>query len=1031
MNDIQIRNTLEKLKRFENTLKPYLFDPVDEIKQIDFLETQETFYHIPDSGYRKMNPGERWGQEKAVGYFRTQYRIPERLNGKTLFLKPHTLGYETLFLLNQMPHGIFANRLGNHYCNLLCSNARAAETYDICLEVYCGHYIRGCQPFEYAPMRDFSSTYDGLEICEKNELINQFYFALRIINEMVEALEPTSYRRADLINTLEKVHNIIYYDPDHVSREAFDLALSNALPLLLEQLTKKNGPTAPVVSLVGHSHMDTAWLWSRTETIKKCARTFANQLALMEQYPEHHFIQSSAYHGEMILKHYPQLFKKIQQKVQEHRYEPNGAVYVECDCNITGGEALIRQFLWGQRFTQKHFNFTSDTFWLPDTFGYSASIPQIMKGCRVNYFATTKMAWNDSTDFPYDSFLWEGIDGSRVFCHFPKTHENPYPKALARLLFEDTKKGNTIKDKRYSQMKLLAYGYGDGGGGPQFEQLECGRLLADVEGMPKAQFTNVSDFMRKLEASMPEKPVYSGELYLELHRGTLTNQHEIKRNNRKAEITLHDLEFLTVSTSVKQDSIAENTEIAPLMKLLLINQFHDILPGTGIPIVQEDCRRDMRYVLAQASDHIKKMTDKQRKDDTVSVTNTLSFTRNDVLYLDIKEGMIVDEAVDQQWIVDVEGHRYLAVSGISLQPYETKELHLIPGHPSGHSAFICDDLRVQTPHARICFNEQGAIDSFFDLHMRRELRGEGYPLNTFLMAEDVSLAWDNWDIDADLMQKMHPTAEMISRRIVSDGPLELRIESEYRLSEKSTLTQQMIFQAASPEIRFQTIINWQEDHRFLKTAFDTSIFAQVSRSEIQFGYLERPTHNNSDQEAAKFEVCCHKYVDLSESRCGVALLNDCKYGVYAKGRSLRLSLHKGGCNPDFTGDKGSHKVVYSFLPHNEHFSARSVIQPAYLLNYPILQGNTSASEFSPVCTIDQENVICESVKPCEDSQKAYILRLYEAEGTGTHVILHIQHPVKKIEETNMLEEPQRELGDDCNAALTFHPFEIKTIKVYY
>lgn len=1037
LDESQILNLLGKMKRFETTLEPLIFETVDEICDVSLMETKDVLYEIPREGYRPIAKGEAWGGEEVDGFFRMSYTVPDALAGTPLFLKPHTQGYESLLWVDGKPFGTYATKIvvtthGNHYCDLIRMDPKAGEKIELCVEVYCGHYVRGTQPFEYDGRRDFTAVYSGMEICVKNRLVSDFFFDLKTVNEMIEGMEKTSYRRADLINTLEKIHRIIYYDPDNIDRATFENALSDADELLKEQLQKPNGPTAPFAGFIGHSHMDTAWLWHRDETIKKCARTYSNQLALMEQYPEHRFMQSSAFHGEMLLEHYPELFERIRQKVKEGRYEPNGGVYVECDCNITGGESMIRQFLWGQRFTREHFGYTSDTFWLPDTFGYSAAIPQIMKGCEVQYFVTTKMSWNDTTDFPYDSFLWEGLDGTRVLSHFPKTHDFPSPTALIQFLYARDRHGDVVKDKRLSRMKMLGYGFGDGGGGPQFEQIEMGKRLRDVEGMPRSEFLSVSEFMKRLKTSMPEPPVYSGELYLEYHRGTLTNQHQIKRNNRKAEIALHDLEMMTVQKAVRAGIPADGKDIRPLTRLLLINQFHDILPGTGLPRVNQECRRDISHVIETANAMIGELLCASEKEEkTVSVTNTLSFPREDTLYISAPRGYAVSEAAACQRITDVEGREWLALSGIRLQAMETRVLHLVPENREVASAFLLDGDSLETPFASVRFDENGGIASLIDKRMNRQLRGDGYPLNTFLLAEDVSLKWDNWDIDADLMPKMKPDARLLSRRVVCDGVIELRIESEYRLTPKSTLVQQMIFSAVTPEIRFETVIHWQDDHRFLKVAFDTPVFASESREETQFGYALRPTHDNNPQDIAKFEVCCHKYADLSESRWGIALLNDCKYGIQAKQRSLRLSLHKGGCNPDFTGDKGDHKVVYSFLPHDTAFGADSVILPAYRLNYPVRPGHAEAGSLPALFTLRDSNIICEAVKPCEDARRAYILRLYEAEGTSTETCLHFCHPVRDLFITNMLEENRQRLGDGEDVTLTFRPFEIKTLKVEY
>ena len=400
--------------------------------------------------------------------------------------------------------------------------------------------------------------------------------------------------KSKAMNALIDAHKVIYYSPEDVSEENFFEGIRKAHTCFKEVLSIKNGPLAPVAGIIGHSHMDTAWLWHVDETVKKCARTFSNQLSLMEQYPEHRFIQSSALHSDMMRKHYPELFLRIKEKVREGRYEPNGAVWVECDCNITSGESMIRQFLWGQRFNEKHFGYRSDSFWLPDTFGYSASIPQIMKGCGVDYFLTTKLSWNDTNTFPYNTFYWQGIDGTRVFSHFNTIQSWPDPREL-RAAFENNPQPSVTNSR------LVTYGYGDGGGGPQFEMLESARRCMDLCDVPRIKYTSVSDFMKELEKECHEPDTYRGELYLELHRGTLTNQHEIKYNNRKAELALRDLELLTVCESARKGKPVSAEKTNELYETLLLNQFHDILPGTCINRAHEECKAQMRELLAKTA----------------------------------------------------------------------------------------------------------------------------------------------------------------------------------------------------------------------------------------------------------------------------------------------------------------------------------------------------------------------------------------------------------------------------------------------
>ena len=1031
LNDVQITRCLSKLRRFCNMLDPMIFEKVCSLP-FEKFETPEQYHSIPDVAYTPISTGDVWGGEGTYCWFKSSYTVPESLAGRPLFLRPSVGGYEAMLWVDGKPMGTYATKIvvtghGNHYCDMIAQHPSAGQTLELAIEFYAGHYVMGEQPFETRPRSDFRFTYQTIDLCVRNELVTKFLFDLQTLLSLYDALEDSSYRRAEIENVLVRLHEIVYYSPDDIDRATFDAALEEGLAVMAPSLARTNGnATVPYVGLIGHSHMDTAWLWHIDETIKKCARTSSNQMNLMEQYPEYKFVQSSSYHSDMIRRHYPELFERIREKVAEGRYEPNGGVWVECDCNITSGESMIRQFLWGQRFTREHFGYTSDAFWLPDTFGYSAAIPQIMQGCDVHYFLTTKIAWNDTNPFPYDSFYWKGIDGTTVFAHFNKTHIGTLPHEVMPLLHN--KKGNdSVRQKNVSQSKLISFGFGDGGGGPQWDQIEHSLRCKDLEGCPKYEYTTVSDFMKRLEAEVQDPATYAGELYLELHRGTLTNQHEIKRNNRLSEIALHNLEVLTVARAVAAQEIASDEAFREMQNTLLVNQFHDILPGTCIPRANHQAKDEMTALLAQAHQLTDSLLDRDDTAKHLTVYNPSSYERNDVLYLDGSVSGV--SGYRTQRVSTVRGEEKLAVGGLTIAPYASVQLDEC-GASESASSFAYDGKTLETPFATVTFTEDGTISSFYDRTAARELCGEGYPLNTFLLAEDVPAGWDNWDIDADVELKFRPSAQLLSESVVSDGSVEFRIRRSYRLTAKSTLTQDMIFYADSPEVRFETLMDWNDDHRLLKTAFDTDVFSDFVRQEIQFGYLKRPTTRNNSVEQAKFEVLNHKYTDLSEQNYGVAILNDCKYGISAFGGQLRLTLHRGGVRPDFTGDHGQHYCEYSFLPHASGFSAESVVRPAYLLNvkHLVVRGGTAVASFAQT---DDSNVVIETIKPCEDRERALILRLYESEGGRTNTMLHLGFEPTGVWETNMLEETQRTLDTSSSIPLTLRPFEIKTIKIAY
>ena len=1024
-NDKYIERTHKKIEAVLELYAAHIFRTVGAPDKVYAYHTTEHLRKPPVAEQMtEIVPGTKWGEEWGNMWLHTSFTVPAELEGEQLCVIPDVNALEILCFKNGKPAGIINSKNqflgGMHSAMFVEASAKAGSTVELDFECYAGHDCLECMPYENydrdetAP-QDFTRLYEGVRMVVVDKAIRDFVFDTATALQLAR-LPGENFAGMKAHQCLMAAFPYLIQDVRQATEEELRISAAKVSEILAPALVKGTGERSRgKVAVVGHSHMDTAWLWPVAETIRKCARTYSQALTLMGLYPEYTFIQSSVLHLDWMREYYPDIFEEIKQKVAEGRYEPNGGVWVECDCNITGGESMVRQFLYGQRYTMKHLGYKSDSFWLPDTFGYSAAIPQIMLGSGVKYFYTTKMDWNDLNKFPAHTFSWRGLDGSEVLTHLNRTHFIPNVQQLTNMVGE-------LVDKRSCDMRLAAYGFGDGGGGPTYAMLEFLKRTKDLNGMPEIESTTISKFMQEVEDEHKENlPVYDGELYLELHRGTLTQMHQVKKNNRNAEIALHNLELFNVLSG---KAVNENLDV--LYKTLLKNQFHDILPGTSIPRVYEIAIPEMFELIDKANAETQGYAGEMATaaENTVSLYNPLSFDRNDVVTLDGEHGV---EGAEAQVYTDFDGNTKTAFK-VSIPAMESVALKLTPSAAT-KSAFKVEGNVLTTPFYQATFDANGYISELIDLQADRQVNREGgAPLGTLWSGEDMPFVWDNWDIDDDIFSKLHPITDMISREVVTDGSVEYRVRTQYKVGKKSTATVDTVFYADNRRIDYDVKVDWNERHTLLKAGFDVNIRSAFVKNEIQFGHLDRPTTRNSSLEASKFEICNHKWSDLSETHYGVAILNNCKYGLSAEGSDLRLTLHKGGCRPDPFTDNGVHTMTYSLLPHMGAFDAETVIQPAYELNYQpvVVEGELKAPK---LFSINNPGVICEAVKSAEDVEGAYVLRLYEAERNAANCTLTL-NGAKAAWVTNMLEEKQEELAImDGQIKLKFRPFEIKTIMV--
>jgi len=821
----------------------------------------------------------------------------------------------------------------------------------------------------------------------------------------------------------------------------------------------KNRPENPVtVHSIGHTHIDVAWKWPLKQTRQKAVRSFRTVLNLMERYPEYKFMSSQPQLYEFVKEEAPDLFEEIKNKIREGRWEPEGAMWLEPDCNLASGESLIRHILYGRRFFEKELGGpANEVLWLPDVFGYSAAIPQIMKQSGLNYFMTTKLGWNEYNQFPYDTFRWKGIDGSEVLTYLITTrdyHKKDEPVRGFSTTYNGRQDARQImgtwqryQNKDVSKEVLTCYGYGDGGGGPTEEMLEQSRRLEySVARCPKTRQTFIKDFFHTLEERLDSKrlPVWSGELYLEYHRGTYTSMAKNKKYNRMCEFLNGDAEFYSVLDQILTEGAEYPSKaLEENWKLLLLNQFHDILPGSSIQEVYEDSKLQYEKILKTDREIIEKSrcrvlnacgyNTEPEEGEALAVWNSLSFLRTGLIEL---KAPVKDSGLLTQKTSD-GGFLYLAadVTAKGFRVFKKDSVEASLDESSVFESIETDSeerpVNISTPFYEAEFDSCGNLTRLYDRKEERNLLKEGAFGNQLLVFEDRPLEFDAWNIDSTYGEKGWLINEAEEVKLAENGPVRGSILIIRRFMD-STLEQKICFYKHTARIDFKTRIIWNQHQMLLKAAFPLDILNNEADYDIQFGNVSRPTHENTSWDKARFEVCAHKWADVSEAGYGAALLNDCKYGYDIRDSVIRLTLIKSGIFPYPDADQGEHIFTYSLYPHSGDFRKGGVVQEAYDLNCP-LEGTVVKGTGADSCSIleiEEENILADTVKLSEDGD-GIIIRFYETYGkrTRAHVKLPAAGDASFLECTCMEEE--KNLLEEKNGVLEilFKPYEIKTIKI--
>jgi len=872
--------------------------------------------------------------------------------------------------------------------------------------------------------------------------INVPWQAAMICTESERDQERTFYKLSDALNLLDLRNP--YSDEFHASIKAARDYLSETYYKPLE-----NAEPQAVADCVGHTHIDVAWLGGRYQPRHKAVRSFATMLKLMERYPEFKFMSSQAQLYQFVKEDQPELFERIKEAVKRGQWEVEGGMWVEADCNLSGGEALVRQFLYGNEFFEEEFGQRSKILWLPDVFGYSAALPQILKKSGIDYFYTSKLSWSEFNLSPYDTFQWKGIDGSEVLTHFTPSRDfsgmgkgDPNSDLAFFTTYNAMINPSQIKGgwQRFQQKGLdnhylVSYGFGDGGGGSTDWMIETARRMkVPLADSPVVHQEFARDFFTKLEERVkddPRLPKWSGELYLEYHRGTYPAMARHKKYNRKIELLLRETELWCEYATRETGAAYPNDQLRNIWRETLTEQFHDILPGSSIKKVYDDSKEIYERLFAELevlkANAMNALAAKMKGD--VILFNSMSSERNDVVWFDAPECVksLKDEAGNLYPVQRVDGKCCAFVEGMK---------------PMTATAMYFSDEVVETAAPAItgagfendffkgAFDGSMRITSLVDKRNGREIVKKGEALNSIVCYENRPHNYDAWDINIYYNERNWQVNDVQSVELVAEGPVLSKLRVTYKFN-KSTIQQDIVIYNAIDRIDFENVVDWKEDHYLLKSHFPVDVFYNEATYDIQYGNVKRATHKNTSWDVARFEVCAHKWLDVSEANYGVSLLNDCKYGYSVDENSMAITMLKSSTSPNPVADQEVHTFTYSLMPHLGDWRTAATPEMAYMLNIPViaLAGKGGKGELKSFASVDAENVMIESVKHQLHGDST-VIRLYECYGARTEVTLKLGKAPKALKLASMMEDVIEEVKVDGDSyTFEIKPYEIVTFMV--
>lgn len=1007
--------TLERADRLLEVLHSTITKtpiPILEVWYHEGREPDGTWEQFPQNGY--------WGKNDTWYRFKAAFVVPERYAGQYVRCRLITgrenywNGLNPQFLVRV--NGTVKQALDtNHQDFALAFEARPGDVYELDFEAYAGREYDN-RSFKELPLR-----FELMAYCHDVTSENAYYDLLSA-KKAAELYPETDYRRIQIENYLTEAMNLL--DCRVPGSAEYTASLCAASEYMRREFYEKFCGTENVIAnCIGHTHIDVAWLWRVAQTRAKACRSFATELALMEEYPEHLFMSSQPQLYQFVKEDCPEIYEQIQERAKEGRWEVEGAMWLEADCNLTSGESLIRQILHGKRFMKQEFGVDSHILWLPDVFGYSAALPQILSKSGIDTFVTSKIHWSETNHFPYDTFLWKGIDGTELFTQYilcggenAKLGDGDFYSTYTGMVIPSAlaKGWELYQQKAINNELLVTIGYSDGGGGVTREMLEMNRRLGyGIPGTPKTRLTTAAETLERIKKNVAGKklPKWFGELYLERHRGTYTSMAKNKKYNRRSEFLLQKVEGLAVMGKLLNGDTYPKEKLYQDWTTVLLNQFHDIIPGSSIREVYEDSTEQYEKLLAEnnhlAGQQLAHLAG-NCKEAGVLVYNPVGACRDG----------IVEVAGKKLFIKDVPALGWKVID---------RDAQI----DSAESAMLCaTTTHMENQYYAIDLDESGCLIGIYDKNACRQvLTGRANILEAY---DDHPRNCDNWEISNYYNEKMWEITDIQSISVhTDDQTAQVRVRRAFL---NSTIEQTITIYRNMPGIDCGFTADWHEHHIFLKVAFPVDILSDKAAYEIQYGAVERPTHMNTTWDAAKFEVCAQKWADYSEPGYGVALLNDCKYGYAIHDGVMRLSLIKCGTYPNPEADQGEHAAHCCLLPHNGDWREADIPAIAYAYNCPLEAAMTEGGgalpgSFSLVHATDG-NIIISTVKESCDGEDI-IIRAYESHGKRTQTMITLGFDTERATEVDMME--QKEIIRLNVAEKQFHvmfkPYEIKTFRI--